>query len=82
MGDLIVKPAIGLGNSLKIQDQAGQECFSTVDDGATLTDKVSFPSGMVIQVQSKRNTSGDSGTETSWTNTGITMEITPKLASS
>jgi len=40
MGNLIIKPATGLGNSLKIQDQAGQECFSTVDDGGVLTDKV------------------------------------------
>lgn len=49
MGDLIVKPATGTGNTLKIQDQAGQECFTTVDDGATLTNKVTMPAGMIIQ---------------------------------
>ena len=38
--------------------------------------------GSVIQVVSKKHTAFDSGTETGWTDTGITMEITPKLAES
>ena len=81
MGDLIVKPAIGLGISLKIQDQAGQECFSTVDDGATLTNKVSFPAGHVIQAVGKVSTTQYAATG-GWYDTGITMEITPKMDNS
>ena len=49
MGDLVVKPATGTGNALKLQDQAGQLCFSTIDDGGVITDKVNFPAGMIIQ---------------------------------
>ena len=49
MGDLVVKPATGTGNSLKLQDQAGQLCFSTIDDGGVITDKVNFPAGINIQ---------------------------------
>ena len=49
MGDLIVKAATGTGNALKLQDQAGQLCFSTIDDGGVITDKVNFPAGMIIQ---------------------------------
>ena len=83
MGDLIVKPAIGLGNSLKIQDQAGQECFSTVDDGATLTNKVSFPTGHIIQtVYYTDTTETNTGAGTGWKNTSLAVAITPTATSS
>ena len=95
MGDFVIKPDTGAGNSLILQDQAGGAVLTTSDTGATIADGIAlgtpasgvltnatFPAGCIIQVQSKRNTLLDSGTETSWTNTGITMEITPKLASS
>lgn len=84
MGDLIVKPATGLGNSLKIQDQAGQECFSTVDDGATLTNKVSFPAGHVIQLVSNSAVCDHSGAGNSFSDQvldGFSTSITPTSAS-
>ena len=49
MGDLVVKPATGTGNALKLQDQAGQLCFSTIDDGGVITDKVHFPAGHILR---------------------------------
>ena len=49
---------------------------------ATSLSPTAMPTGAVIQVVSKKQIPLDSGVETAWTNTGITMEITPKLASS
>ena len=51
MGDLIVKAATGLGNTLKLQDQAGQLCFETLDSGcfyqnpAIISDNITIAAG-------------------------------------
>jgi len=81
MADLLIRPEAGTGNKLILQDQAGGAVLTTADSGASISEN-SLPAGCIIQVVSKRWTTLDSGTETSWTDTGITMEITPKLASS
>jgi len=56
----------------------GDNNFST----GTLGSGVTFPAGHIVQVQSKKSDTQHTGIETVWTNTGITMEITPKLANS
>ena len=71
MGDLIVKAATGTGNALKLQDQAGQLCFSTIDDGGVITDKVNFPSGHVVQVVEYQGT----GASHSHTTTGSWVTV-------
>jgi len=83
MGDLIVKAATGTGNSLKLQDQAGQLCFSTIDDGGVITDKVHFPAGHIVQVQSSPKTDTHSHTSTTYTAVpGLERTITPQRAGS
>ena len=36
MVDLVIRPTIGAGNKIIIQDQAGQPVLTTADSGATL----------------------------------------------
>ena len=48
----------------------------------TIDTAVNFPSGHVIQVVSKKNTTSYSSTSGSWTDSGIFITITPKLANS
>ena len=50
MGDLIIKPASS--GSLKIQDQAGTDFITTgTSSGLTLGSAVTFPAGMIVNVQ-------------------------------
>jgi len=79
MGDLIVKAATGIGNALKLQDQAGQLCFSTIDDGGVITDKVHFPAGHIIQVQSTQ-TSAYAATGSSYIEAFTDLSLTTRGA--
>ena len=70
-------------SATSVWDRIRETDNSKVDFTAgTIGSDVVFPEGHVVQVAYKRNTSGDSGVETTWINTGINMTITPKLAAS
>ena len=83
MGDLIIKPASS--GSLKIQDQAGTNFITTgSSSGLTLDSGVTFPTGMIVNVQQAVKLGAETITSQSYVIiSGLTVTTaTPKSSSS
>ena len=72
----------GAGGSIETSTLAQTPNASLSGMTGTIDTAVNFPSGHVIQVVSKKNTTSYSSTSGSWTDSGIFITITPKLANS
>ena len=86
MSDLIIKPS-GTSANFKVQNPSGTDKIVMNSSGTittgTLGSGVTFPAGHILQVQSFAYTDDNkSGTGTTFSDTGLTVSITPTATSS